>query len=209
MNTGQPFVDFGPYMKRILKQLHPKLGLTADASVQLNALINVIGGRIAGKASFLCSNTIGKQEIKPNKNGGTCEERAAMAATRLVLPGELAKHAVSEGTRAVTKLSDKVDVSLKFPILHTEKLFKQYHCGRVTDGASVFLTAVLEYLSAEYLELSGNAARGDKRSRITVRDLSIASMNDEELNKLQSTSWNFSGGGVMPHIHSVLLPKTK
>ena len=209
-------MDYGPYMKRILKQVHPKLGLTADASVQLNALLNVIGGRIAEKASFLCSNTIGKQEIKPNKNGGTCEERAAVAATRLVLPGELAKHAVSEGTKAVTKLStlsrSKVNatkVGLKFPILHTEKLLKQYHCGQVTDGASVFLTAVLEYLSAEYLELSGNAAKDDKRSRITIRDLSIASMGDEELNKLQSTSWNFSGGGVMPHIHSVLIPKTK
>lgn len=100
-----------------------------------------------------------------------------------------------------------MDLGLKFPILHTEKLLKQYHCGRVTDGASVFLTAVLEYLSEEYLELSGNAASDDKRSRITIRDLFIISMNDEELNKLQSTSWNFSGGGVLPNIHAALLPK--
>jgi len=69
----------------------------------------------------------------------------------------------------------------------------------------VYLAAVLEYLAAEILELAGNAARDNKKSRIIPRHLQLAIRNDEELNKLLG-GVTISQGGVLPFIQSELLP---
>ena len=66
--------------------------------------------------------------------------------------------------------------------------------------------AVLEYLSAEILELAGNAARDNKKTRIIPRHLQLAVRNDEELNKLLA-GVTIAQGGVLPNIQAVLLPK--
>ncbi|BGO93856.1 Histone H2A.2 [Rhodotorula toruloides] len=67
----------------------------------------------------------------------------------------------------------------------------------------------LGYLAAEILELAGNAARDNKKSRIIPRHLQLAIRNDEELNRLLGHVV-ISQGGVLPNIHSELLPsKTK
>ncbi|KAL3791072.1 hypothetical protein HJC23_012057 [Cyclotella cryptica] len=73
-------------------------------------------------------------------------------------------------------------------------------------GAPVYLAAVLEYLCAEILELAGNAARDNKKSRIVPRHITLAVKNDEELNKLLG-GVTIASGGVLPNIHAVLLPK--
>ena len=78
--------------------------------------------------------------------------------------------------------------------------------ARIGAGAPVYLAAVLEYLAAEVLELSGNAARDNKKSRIIPRHVQLAVRNDEELCKLLA-GVTIAEGGVLPNIHAVLLPK--
>lgn len=68
------------------------------------------------------------------------------------------------------------------------------------------MTAVLEYLVAEVLELSGNAAKDNKFKRIKPRHVCQAIRTDEELNKLLSHV-TIASGGVMPNIHPSLLPR--
>jgi len=70
------------------------------------------------------------------------------------------------------------------------------------------LLVLLEYLIAEILELAGNASRDNNRVRIVPRHIMLAIRNDEELNKLLSDV-TISAGGVLPNIHTVLLPPTK
>lgn len=70
----------------------------------------------------------------------------------------------------------------------------------------MYLAAVLEYLTAELMELAGNAARDNRRMRIIPRHLQLAVRNDEELNKLLQHV-TFAEGGVLPNIQAVLLLK--
>ena len=78
--------------------------------------------------------------------------------------------------------------------------------SRIGAGAPVYLAAVLEYMAAEVLELAGNACRDNKKKRVTPRHLVLAIRNDEELNKFLG-GVTIAAGGVLPNIHSVLLPK--
>ena len=79
---------------------------------------------------------------------------------------------------------------------------------RVGAGAPVYMAAVLEYLTAELLELSGNAAKDNKKTRINPRHIQLAIKNDEELNKFVGHA-TITQGGVMPNVHSALLKNKK
>ena len=96
---------------------------------------------------------------------------------------------------------------LQFPVGRIHRMLRKgNYAERVGAGAPVYLAAVMEYLAAEILELAGNAARDNKKSRIIPRHVQLAVRNDEELNKLLA-GVTIAAGGVLPNIHSVLLPK--
>ena len=109
------------------------------------------------------------------------------------------------GEKKSTTASSKA--GLQFPVGRIGRYLRQgKYATRMGAGAPVYLAAVLEYLCAEILELAGNAARDNKKSRIVPRHLTLAIKNDEELNKLLG-GVTIASGGVLPNIHAVLLPK--
>uniref|UniRef100_A0AC35TKP4 Histone H2B n=1 Tax=Rhabditophanes sp. KR3021 TaxID=114890 RepID=A0AC35TKP4_9BILA len=95
--------SYSTYIYRVLKQVHPDTGVSSKAMSIMNSFVNDVFERVAGEASKLAQY---------NKKS-TISSREIQTSVRLILPGELAKHAVSEGTKAVTKYtSSKVnDVS--------------------------------------------------------------------------------------------------
>ena len=109
------------------------------------------------------------------------------------------------GKKSVTK---SAKAGLQFPVGRIGRYLKKgKFATRVGGGAPVYLAAILEYLTAEILELAGNAARDNKKTRIIPRHIQLAVRNDEELNKLFG-GVTIAQGGVLPNIHSVLIPKT-
>ena len=95
---------------------------------------------------------------------------------------------------------------LQFPVGRIHRfLRKGNYAQRVGSGAPVYLAAVLEYLTAEILELAGNAASDNKKKTINPRHLLLAIRNDDELNKLLDKVI-IASGGVLPNINKALLP---
>eukprot|EP01130_Rhizamoeba_saxonica_P005908 TRINITY_DN233_c0_g1_i1.p1 TRINITY_DN233_c0_g1~~TRINITY_DN233_c0_g1_i1.p1 ORF type:complete len:149 (+),score=43.15 TRINITY_DN233_c0_g1_i1:59-505(+) len=106
------------------------------------------------------------------------------------------KHLKSRSSRA----------GLTFPVGRLHRHLKQgQFAKRVGIGAPVYLAAVLEYLTAEILELAGNASREQKRIRIIPRHIMFAIRNDDELNKLLQKV-TIANSGVIPNIQHQLLP---
>ncbi|GAQ82271.1 histone H2A [Klebsormidium nitens] len=110
----------------------------------------------------------------------------------------------ASGKKAVSR---SAKAGLQFPVGRIARYLKAgKYATRVGAGAPVYLAAVLEYLAAEVLELAGNASRDNKKTRIVPRHIQLAVRNDEELSKLLGNV-TIAAGGVLPNIHSVLLPK--
>lgn len=211
--------NFQTYIYRVLKQVHPDTGLSGTALSAMNNLVRINIEKIM----------IGVNQLMLRTGKKTIGSREIQSATRLALPGELTKHGVSEGTKAVTtyvvtksdreeeKKSSSGKLSpisrsamggLVFPVTRIQNLMMGLAtASRKTDTAAVYLAAVCEYLTAEVLELSGNAARDNKRVRITPRHIMLAVRNDQELDRLYRNA--VFAGGILPYISAKILPEKK
>jgi len=204
-----PHRNFSTYIYKVLKQVHPDTGISQRAMAIMNDYILDFLRRVASEAANVC-----------DMNGKfTLSARDIQTAVRLTLPGELAKHGVSEGTKAVTKfnsagqggggpkVSKSFKAGLQFPVGRIHTFLKNgRYANRIGKTAAIYLAAVAEYLTAEVLELSGNASRDNKLVRIAPRHIHLAVANDEELHKYIGKGI-IAGGGVLPNIHSLLLPR--
>lgn len=113
------------------------------------------------------------------------------------------------GKKKLTKTSRSSRAGVIFPVGRMMRYLRSgTHKYRIGMGAPVYMAAVIEYLAAEILELAGNAARDNKKGRITPRHIKLAVANDEELNQLLR-GVTISNGGVLPRIHPELLSKKR
>ncbi|XP_077122211.1 core histone macro-H2A.1 isoform X2 [Ranitomeya variabilis] len=113
------------------------------------------------------------------------------------------------GKKKTTKTSRSTKAGVIFPVGRMLRYIKRGHPKyRIGVGAPVYMAAVLEYLTAEILELAGNAARDNKKGRVTPRHILLAIANDEELNQLLK-GVTIASGGVLPNIHPELLAKKR
>eukprot|EP00026_Physarum_polycephalum_P011094 Phypoly_transcript_11292.p2 GENE.Phypoly_transcript_11292~~Phypoly_transcript_11292.p2 ORF type:complete len:170 (+),score=22.80 Phypoly_transcript_11292:679-1188(+) len=163
----------------------------------------------------------------------TLTAREIQTAVRLCIPGELAKHAISEGLKSVTKFCSTDDTQEGENVVEKKgrsgkrrnvgaKCGLQFSVGRVRTflktgmfaqrigrSAPIYLAAVLEYLAAEILELAGNASKDMRRKIVIPRHVTLAIQGDEELDHLIMQYYNTRGtivaGGVIPHIHKSLV----
>jgi histone H2A len=134
------------------------------------------------------------------------------AAMLSLFPEQLAKHADTEGTRAVSKFSCndavgslRVKAGLQFHPEHVALIANRLtgDCP-MSDGAAVYLCAVVEYMIAEVLEMSGNVAKDQHSSLIDGRCISLGIRSDEELDRFFQSNF-IRGGGIKPFIHKPFL----
>uniref|UniRef100_G1MJL8 Histone H2B n=1 Tax=Ailuropoda melanoleuca TaxID=9646 RepID=G1MJL8_AILME len=122
--------SYSIYVYKVLKQVHPDTGISSKAMGIMNSFVNDIFERIAGEASRLAHY---------NKRS-TITSREIQTAVRLLLPGELAKHAVSEGTKAVTKYtSSNVQMNVLKPRLFQMLLLGRNNCSLHSQGLQLCL----------------------------------------------------------------------
>jgi len=203
-------------LSKILKRVHPELSFADDG----RAAVNNLGVTVLDK--LLCTINILIESSDSHKK--TMSTKDISCAISICLPGELSKHAISMGLKAMAKY--KSTVESRKGRSGDEKIRKSVAAGlmvdvgkvaryirshvvaeRVSAFAPVYLAAVLEYIFEEIIYLAGNATEHLKKKQITPRAVMLSIKGDEEMDNLFHNS--IIGGGVLPHIHPSLMKKEK
>ena len=197
---------FNNYIKKVSKQVHPDSQLASTTKSNINIALIVIAKAIVKNA----------EKIVDAKNAQTVTSREIQSAVRTVLPGQLSNHAICEAVKVITKFNstnggsknNRVSITSRTGLNFSPSAAKRFFNGRSGATAKMYLAAVLEYLTAEMLELAGNCSRDYKKIKITPRHLMIAVYNDEELDTLfKRNNIQIIGGGIIEYVPSSFLPE--
>lgn len=207
-------LTFNNPIHKTLKQIKPNNNITQAACTQLDAFMKIFSRQLASKAISISHNADRRTVSVPD----------VKTAVQLVLPGTLADRALEEGERAVNHFKNSKEAvkknkaarsQLQFPPHLSEKFLRVQNSANqgaasklsVAQYAPIFMAAVTEYITAEILELAGDAATDMNRQTINVRHLALATKNDPALNNLMTMlNVDWIGGGTTPFIHEALLP---
>lgn len=203
--------NFKLYIKKVLKEVHPDMKISQSTVDLLNFTVNKIGIAIVEESNRLIHPIHYKNHANEKK---TISSREIQTSVKIVIPGELKKQAISQGTKAVTKYtssqtpgSKSARAGLQFSIPRSEDLIKKHVHGkdtRIGESAGVYLAAVLEYLVAEILELAGNACQDERKKVIKQEHVKLAIHNDNELDVLM-----LQNHILLPGTKKVKYPKGK
>jgi len=231
---------FESKLRDLLKQVHPDLQLTKGAASQLNFLLEVLGKELGHKALKLANHS-GKKTVSSRQvqNAtrlllqGELENHAVSEATKAVVKFTSAKSgegkkveretgAVRAGLTLSTSRSKRFLQGVHHPVLKRSKAkpgeakAKSKSSSapmmmRVGAGAPVYLTAVIEYVAFEILEIAGKRLNeGKKRTKITPRDFLLSIADDADLAVLlRHLKFKFIAAGVYPFIHPKLVGPSK
>jgi len=188
-------------ISKVLKQIHHDLSLSADAKTNLNVILNRLCEKIVKECSSLMKpkNFTNSGKKLPQKK--TLSVLEAETATKLVFHDAIQKHAVANGRKAVAnfkrgqkEIPPTERAKLQFPISKTRTLIQKHMLKNDSLGpfAVVYITAILEYVCAEVLELSGNYCSRDHRKRINSTDIKTSIIYDMELDPLISKDLKIS-----------------
>ena len=216
------YSGFQSYILKILKENFKDASISGIALNQLSDLTRILIDEIGHRSVVIC------RRLKTI----TFTSRTIQFATRSILTGELQRNAVSEGAKRTTiynvaiagkssstpvsakrkssTLQNKAQLTLSpSRVMSVLRGFRY----RISVSSGVYCAAVIEYLLVEILELALGYAHYNKKVKITSKHIQTAIRGDEELNFLaDALKIEFSMGGVVPFIHSELLPteeKTK
>jgi histone H3/H4 len=139
--------DIQSLFEEISKSLRRDKSINDNAVQQINTVLNRLAHVIMSKSNDL---VILKRSAK-------IESVTLQSAVRLIMNGELHKHAVSSGIKAVTKYLSSQNTGLSFSLKETRKVMDNYTNRRIAKEAVVYLTAVLEYIASELCEISGQS----------------------------------------------------
>jgi len=219
--------NLSSYIYKVLKQVHPDTGISNQAMAVMNSYCWDVAKRIVAEAGILC---------ELNKKT-TISSREIQTGVRLVLPGELAKHAVSEGTKAITKfvsagngggwgapakpaggrggakaskprsMSKSMKAGLQFPVGRICTWLKQYMPGKRVGSGAPVYLAAVMEYLAAELLELGGNASRDNKRTRIIPRHLVLALRNDEELNKLTLRAIVPNGGVLPNIHAVLLPR--
>jgi len=199
------YSTFNTFIYKVLKQVHPDTGITSGAMASVDNFIKINLEKLINNSNLLLvhsgKKTLGSNEIR--------------SSVWLTVDGELASNSNREGLNAVNRFNASQNknppgdanrwtasarAGILFPVsrIRTKWLKELSVANRVGEDAGVYLSAVLEYLTAELLENAGKRAKDAGRVRITPRHLKLTIEADAELEKLTRDVYIPGGVQVQP-----------
>ena len=169
-------------IKNVLKQVHPDFQLREISTKIINSMIFNLAERLI-KMSISIAKYRNIKDITPDE---------FKTAATIIIPGAMLKHALSDANNRISsytknknpKLSRERRALLLFSLSTTEHLLRDNNVKKIDVYTSICLTAMLEYIAAEILELSGNIVLKKKCIQIKPEHVMLAIRNDDELNDL-------------------------